>query len=278
MRRAGEAAAATHCLTLSLPHPPTSQGNHDYGGLLNSQLNWGKRAPHPGGEPWDVRWKAPSLYFNWSRPMLNAASQPAEGPKACVAFIAIDTPPLVDTYRAAAGSNTGDPERRATTAIRGIFQQQINSAVEMGFGLQSQQIDWLAEKLVEASQRCNAVVVTGHGPICAFGAPMWSLWGRGGCSSSFLRSPPVFLPDSRGQHGQSLRQQDLRIRLNLPEAFAWAGVDAYLNGLLVGASLKAGCMRARNRLLGWGLPYAQAQARLCNPSHARTLSRSLCMS
>ena len=35
---------------------------------------------------------------------------------------------------------------------------------------------------------------------------------------------------SRGQHGQSLRQQDMRVRLNFPEAFAWAGVDLYVNG------------------------------------------------
>lgn len=102
----------------------------------------------------------------------------------------------MDNYRTTSGSNSGDPNRGARTSLRGLFQEQINNGETP-----ASQMSWFAKQLRNASESCAAVVVTGHASIF-----------------------------SRGQHAQAVRQQDLRVRLNFPEAFAWAGVDAYLNG------------------------------------------------
>ena len=163
----------------------------DYGGYLASQINWGSRSSpstNPFSDGFDSRWQAPALYY--TLPPFPIGSS---GGKNCVKFIAIDTCPLMDTYRTTAGSD-GDPNR-APRSSRPIFNQQILEAD------QTAQLAWFKTELIAASQQCNAVVITGHHGIY-----------------------------SRGQHGQAMRQQDLRSRLNMPEAFQWAGVDVYLNG------------------------------------------------
>ena len=176
---------------LGHPLPLPQKGNHDYSGLLSSQVNFGERAPHPFGDDFDKRWRAPDLRFTWTERMGDATD-----PRACVAFVALDTCPLMDNYRQTAGSNTGDPSRGARNSLRGLFIEQINNGESP-----ASQMSWFAQQLRNASKSCAAVVVTGHASVF-----------------------------SRGQHGQAARQQDLRTRLNFPTAFAWAGVDAYLNG------------------------------------------------
>jgi hypothetical protein len=151
-------------------------------GLLSSQVNWGKRAPHANGEPWDARWNAPDVNFSLALPIGNTGL--------CVSLVAIDTCPMMDTYRITAGSNAGDPDRAGRASDRGPITAQISAAS------QRKQLQWLRGALREASYSCSAVVVTGHHSVF-----------------------------SRGQGGQSLRQQDLRTRLNFPEAFEWSGVD-----------------------------------------------------
>lgn len=151
-------------------------------GLLSSQINWGQRTPHTNGEVWDARWNAPDVNFTLWLPIGNTGQ--------CVSLVAIDTCPMMDTYRIRAESGTGDPDRPGFPSTRGPITAQISAAS------QRKQLEWLRGALREASYNCSAVVLTGHHSVF-----------------------------SRGQGGQSIRQQDLRTRVNFPEAFAWAGVD-----------------------------------------------------
>jgi len=170
------------------------QGNHDYGGLLASQVNFGTRnTGQPGDDGFDRRWIAPDVNFTRQYTMSMGGGTP--GPRDCVSFVYIDTCPLMDTYRASSGDRS-DPNRRATTGLREVFQKQINIIPNNW-----EQMAWFRDQLYSASQACRAVVVGGHHAIY-----------------------------SSGQHARSPRQQDLKTRLNLPGAFAWAGVDAFMNG------------------------------------------------
>ena len=116
-------------------------------------------------------------------------------PGDCVSFVYIDTCPLMATYRSTSGDQT-DFDRRATTNLRAIFQKQINVIPKS-----MAQMAWFRDRHNEASLACKAVVVGGHHAVY-----------------------------SSGQHARSTRQQDLTTRLDLPSAFGWAGVDAYMNG------------------------------------------------
>lgn len=165
-------------------------GNHDYGGLLvGGQLGFGSRNA-PGNDGFDNRWVAPAVNFSEVY-ALPGATDPTD----CIYFIYIDTCPLMATYRATSGDVT-NPDRRATTGLRGIFQSQINIVAT-----QYDQASWIASEVKRATGMCKAVVVGGHHAIY-----------------------------SSGQHARSARQQDLRQRLNLPAVFNWAGVDAFYNG------------------------------------------------
>ena len=187
------------------------QGNHDYGGLLDSVLNWGARAAsqtRPNTDGFDARWKAPDLNFTLRFPIGDGS------PGNCASIIIIDTCPLIFTYRATAPDrDTADPERRATTTLPGVFMDQINRfspQVCDGAGRCGKstwdQMRWFRDQLVAESSACKVVMVGGHHPIVG-----------------------------SGQHARSLNQGDLKNfvntaaggtggRLNLPTVFNWAGV------------------------------------------------------
>jgi len=165
-------------------------GNHDYGGLLvGGQLGFGSRNV-PGNDGFDNRWTAQTLNFSEVY-QIPGTSDPTD----CIYFIYIDTCPLMATYRSTS-ADLANPDRRATTGLRGIFQTQLNI-----ISTQYDQAAWIAAEVKRATGMCKAVVMGGHHAIY-----------------------------SSGQHARSVRQQDLRQRLNLPAVFAWAGVDAYYNG------------------------------------------------
>ena len=84
---------------------------------------------------------------------------------------------------------------RQSTTLAEIFQRQLDSSVP------DDQLAWLRAELLNATQQCSALVVVGHHAV------------YGG-----------------GQHAQSARQQDLKVRLDFPGVFAWLGVDSYYNG------------------------------------------------
>jgi tartrate-resistant acid phosphatase type 5 len=160
------------------------QGNHDYEGSLAAQLGWGIRAPLlPNSEKWDVRWNAPSLNYSMAYNYNGG----------CVAMVFIDTCPFMDTYR---NSNTAaGPTRSPSTGLNEYFYSQLNVTVP------GDQLEWIRQQIINASNSCDAVMVIGHHAVF-----------------------------SSGQHARAARQTDLRIRLNFPDVFAYIGVDAYLNG------------------------------------------------
>jgi hypothetical protein len=208
-------APPSHAPPPPLPPPPTLQ---DYGGLLDSVLNWGARAAtqtRPNTDGFDARWKAPDLNFTLRFPIGEAGV-----PGNCASLIIIDTCPLIFTYRATASDRaTADPERRATTTLPGVFMDQINRFSPQVCDASGrcgkstwEQMRWLRDQLVAESSACKVVMVGGHHPIVG-----------------------------SGQHARSLNQGDLKNfvgtaaggvggRLNLPTVFEWAGVDAYFNG------------------------------------------------
>ena len=119
----------------------------------------------------------------------------------CASMIIIDTCPLTTTYRATSGDTT-DPDRRATTNLPGVFQDQINKFCTACGGVSTwEQMRWLRDQLKQESAACKVVFMAGHHPVVG-----------------------------SGQHAHSARQQDLRVRLSFPKVFEWAGVDQYLNG------------------------------------------------
>lgn len=184
----------------SYPSPPLC--SHDYGGALASQLNWGPRATtetRPTNDGFDGRWLAPDLNFTLKYPIGDGNMAAGN----CAAMIFIDTCPLMATYRASTGDQT-DPDRRATTALsRQVFIDQINkfsTDPTVGGGVSTWwQMRWLRDRITEASRACKVVIMGGHHGI--YGS---------------------------GQHTRSTRQTDLRVRLNFPKAFQWAGVDTYM--------------------------------------------------
>ena len=131
-------------------------GNHDYSGDLGSQLRWGERAPHAGGEEWDVRWHSPSLNYSLVLPLGSSG-----GSGQCLFLNWIDTVPFIDTYR---NSNTGaGPTRSPSTNLAAIFFTQLEDAVP------GDQLAWLSAALRNASQSCVANVVVGHHAVYGSG-------------------------------------------------------------------------------------------------------------
>lgn len=173
-------------------------GNHDYGGALESQINWGTpdRIANSGRPSTDGVWRMPAL--NWTFPRIPIGDGNTAAGN-CASMIIIDTCPLTTTYRASAGT---DPDRRASTGLPGVFQDQINKFCTACGGVSTwEQMRWLRDQLKQESAACKVVFMAGHHPVVG-----------------------------SGQHAHSTRQQDLRVRLSFPKVFEWAGVDQYLNG------------------------------------------------
>jgi len=184
------------------------------GGLLASVVNWGARAAtqtRPNTDGFDARWKAPDLNYTVRFPIGDGDVQAGN----CASMIIIDTCPLIRTYRNNAGVpvGTGDPDRPAGPNLPGVFHDQINKfSPEMGGVTTWAQMRWFRDQLVAESKACKVIIVGGHHPIVG-----------------------------SGQHARSTNQGDLKNhegtpgggvggRLDLPNVFAWAGVDSYFNG------------------------------------------------
>ena len=201
------------------PTPAPTLPLQDYGGLLASVLNWGPRATaenRPGNDGYDARWLAPDLNFTLRVPIGDGNAAAGN----CASIIIIDTCPLILTYRASTSDRaTADPDRPASSALPGVFMDQINlfsPQVCDGSGRCGkstwEQMRWFRDQLVAESNACKVVMVGGHHPIVG-----------------------------SGQHARSNNQGDLKNfintaaggtggRLNLPTVFKWAGVDHYMNG------------------------------------------------
>ena len=186
------------------------QGNHDFGGLLASVINWGARAAsqtRPNTDGFDARWKAPGLNFTLRLPIGDGV----EASGNCASIIIIDTCPLISTYRTRVPGGTADPDRPALATLPGVFMDQINKfSPTMGGVSTWEQMRWFRDQLAAESKACKVVMVGGHHPIVG-----------------------------SGQHARSANQGDLKNpdgtpgggvggRLSLPTVFTWAGVDHYM--------------------------------------------------
>jgi hypothetical protein len=141
-------------------------------------VRWGERAPHAGGEEWDVRWHAPSLNYSMTVPLPGGGG----GDGRCVSMTWIDTVPFMDTYRN--GNTAAGPTRSPSSNLGALFFAQLEAAVP------GDQLAWAAAALVNASQSCAASVVVGHHAV--YGSGMHAKSARQQDLRARLALPSIF--------------------------------------------------------------------------------------